>query len=74
MIYFDQAATSYPKPPEVAEAMMQALSYAGNSGRGSHELSLAASRLIFEARCELADFFGAEDPSRIAFTANATES
>ena len=29
----------------------------GNSGRGSHELSLAASRLIFEARCELADFF-----------------
>lgn len=74
MIYFDQAATSYPKPPEVAEAMLQALSYAGNSGRGSHELSLAASRLIFEARCELADFFGAEDPSRIAFTANATES
>ncbi|NLL42124.1 MAG: aminotransferase class V-fold PLP-dependent enzyme [Firmicutes bacterium] len=74
MIYFDQAATSYPKPPEVAKAMCQALSYAGNSGRGSHQLSLAASRLVYEARCELADFFGAEDPSRIAFTANATES
>ncbi len=74
MIYLDQAATSYPKPPEVVEAMCEALQHAGSSGRGAHHLSLAASRLIFETRCDLADFLGAEDPSCIAFTANATES
>lgn len=74
MIYLDQAATSYPKPPEVVEAVCEALQHAGNSGRGAHHLSLTASRLIFDARWELADFLGAEDPSCIAFTANATES
>lgn len=74
MIYLDQAATSYPKPPEVLEAICEALEQGGSSGRGGHHLSLAASRLIFQARCELADFLGAEDPSCIAFTANATES
>ena len=74
MIYLDQAATSYPKPPEVVKAVCETLQYAGNSGRGAHHLSLAANRLIFEARCEIADFLGAEDPSCIAFTANATES
>ena len=74
MIYLDQAATSYPKPPQVAEAMVETLKSAGNSGRGGHHLSLAASRLAFQARAELAAFFGAEDPSCIAFTANATES
>ena len=74
MIYLDQAATSYPKPPGVIQAVYETLQHAGNSGRGAHHLSLSASRLIFEARCEIADFLGAEDPSRIAFTANATES
>ena len=74
MIYLDQAATSYPKPPEVGEAMCTALQKAGNSGRGGHFLSLEASRLVFDARLELAELFGAEDPSCIAFTANATES
>lgn len=74
MIYLDQAATSYPKPPAVIEAVSEALLHAGSSGRGAHHLSLAASRLIFETRCELADFLGAEDPSCIVFTANATES
>ena len=74
MIYLDQAATSFPKPREVAEAMSLALQSTGNSGRGAHEFSLAASRLVFEARAELAEFFGAQDPRSIAFTANATES
>lgn len=74
MIYLDQAATSYPKPPEVIQAVTRALTAAGSSGRGGHELSLAASRLVFEARLAVAEFFGCPDPSRIAFTANATES
>lgn len=74
MIYLDQAATSFPKPPQVGQAVVSALQTVGNSGRGGHELSLSASRLIFEARLEAARFFGSSDPSRIAFTANATES
>lgn len=74
MIYLDQAATSYPKPPGVAKAICTSLETAGNSGRGGHDLSLAASRLVFEARLELAQFFGAEKPSQFAFSANATES
>lgn len=74
MIYLDQAATSFPKPREVADAMSLALQSTGNSGRGAHEFSLAASRLVFATRAELAEFFGAQDPSRLSFTANATES
>ncbi|WP_461365806.1 aminotransferase class V-fold PLP-dependent enzyme [Candidatus Darwinibacter acetoxidans] len=74
MIYLDQAATSLPKPREVVQAVAQALNRAGSSGRGGHELSLAASRLIFQARLTAAEFFRCSDPSRIAFTANATES
>jgi len=74
VIYLDQAATSYPKPAAVIEAVCSALATAGNSGRGVHGMSLAASRLIYQARWELAEFFGASDPSQIAFSANATES
>lgn len=74
MLYLDQAATSFPKPPQVIEAVCQALECAGNSGRGGHGISLAASRLVYEARLELAEFLGAPDPSSIALTANATES
>jgi len=74
MIYLDQAATSFPKPEGVAQAVACALSNVGSSGRGGHELSLAASRLVFQARLAAAEFFGCSDPSRFAFTANATES
>ena len=74
MIYLDQAATSFPKPQEVADAMLVALQSMGNSGRGAHEMSLSAGRMVFSARSELAELLGAKDPGRIAFTANATES
>ena len=74
MIYFDCAATTLQKPPAVAQAVMHAMDSFGNPGRGVHEASLCASRAVFEARQALADLFNAEDPSRIAFTANATES
>lgn len=74
MIYLDQAATSYPKPPGVVQAIGQALNTVGNSGRGAHALSLEASRLIFDARLAVAEFFGGVSPNQIAFTNNATES
>ncbi len=74
MIYLDNAATSFHKPQCVIDAVVQAMQHLGNAGRGAHDEALAASRLIFDARQKLADFFGAGDPSRAAFTMNSTES
>jgi len=73
-IYLDNAATSFPKPPEVAEAMHRLIQDISLSpGRSAHRFSLAASRVIFEARELVADFFGCPDSSRVVFTSNITE-
>ena len=74
MIYFDNAATTMRKPDGVVKAVTQALCSMGNSGRGGHGASLDASRVLYDARCALADLFGAESPNQIAFTSNSTES
>lgn len=73
MIYMDNAATSLIKPPQVEQAVLDALHTAGNPGRGAHEATLHASRLVYGARAAAAQLFDAKDASRIAFTANATE-
>jgi len=73
-IYLDNAATSFPKPQEVTEAMhwlIQEISL--SPGRSAHRFSLAASRVIFEARELVANFFGCPDSSRVVFTSNVTE-
>ncbi len=73
-IYLDNAATSYPKPEGVYQAVEHALRFAGASpGRGGHEMSLAATRTVFEVREAVAGLFRIPDASRVAFTANATE-
>ena len=74
MIYLDNAATSYQKPEAVYQAVQEAMYHMGNSGRGAHGASLDASRQIYSARELLAELFHAGDPSRVAFTANSTES
>lgn len=74
MIYFDNAATTMVKPRCVIEAVTQAMQHMGNSGRGTHGASLGAARTIYGTRKLLADFFNAEKATRIAFTANSTES
>lgn len=74
MIYFDNAATTLQKPEQVIDAVAEAMRSLGNAGRGAHEATLDASRLIFDTRRKLAELFHAEDARRIAFTANATES
>ncbi len=74
MIYLDNAATTMQKPDCVVQAVTQALCSMGNAGRGGHDASLDASRIIFETRLRLVELFHAENPSRIAFTANSTES
>lgn len=73
MIYLDSSATSFLKPPQVAEAVFKSFSTIGNAGRGAHAPTLNASRLIYDTRDKLAALFGTPDPSRIAFTCNATE-
>lgn len=73
MIYLDNAATTLKKPPCVAEAVLRALGTMGNSGRAAHEGALDASRVIWETREKLAEFFHLDDPSRLVFTSNATE-
>jgi len=73
MIYFDNAATTLRKPDCVIRAVTEAMSSLGNSGRGVHGSALSASRIIYETRIALAELFGAENPERVAFTANATQ-
>ena len=72
MIYFDNAATTIRKPLCVVQAMTEAMCTLGNSGRGTHDSALSASRIIYDTRAALAELFDAESPDRIAFTANST--
>ncbi|MDI6822344.1 MAG: aminotransferase class V-fold PLP-dependent enzyme [Actinomycetota bacterium] len=73
MIYLDNAATSYPKPKPVMEAIEECFKRAGSPGRGAHKMALAASRVILETRELLAELFNVKDPANIVFTLNATE-
>lgn len=72
--YFDHAATSWPKPPEVIEAMVRTMAEAGgNPGRAAHPLALAASRTIEAARSDLAKLLGVSDDRNLSFTSGCTE-
>lgn len=62
MIYLDNAATTIHKPEGVAQAMVQALSSLGNSGRGAHEATLDAPEIIYGTREKLARLFGTKIP------------
>jgi cysteine desulfurase/selenocysteine lyase len=74
MIYFDHAATSWPKPPGVAEAMIHYLDHVGaNPGRSGHRLSVAAARIVYGVREAVASLFHVPDPLRVVFGANVTE-
>lgn len=73
-IYFDHAATSWPKHPAVIKEMTRFMEYdAGNPGRSGHSMSVAAARIVFTARERLAHLFGSSSPDRVIFTKNATE-
>jgi cysteine desulfurase family protein len=73
MIYLDNAATSWPKPPAVIRAMADYLERAGgNPGRSGHRLSVAAGRVVEETRDAVAQLFRVANPVRVVFTHNAT--
>ena len=71
MIYLDNAATTLHKPPQVEQAILEALHTAGNPGRGAHEPTLHAARIVLDTRLALAELFHVPDPSCIFFAANA---
>ena len=73
MIYLDNAATTLHKPPQVAKAVADALQSMGNSARGTHAGSMAASHTVYDTRVKLAKLFGCPRADRVAFTANITE-
>ncbi len=73
MIYFDNAATTFPKPSCVIDEVRKCmLTYCGNPGRGAHTLSLKAAQKVFECRESAAQMFGAADSDRVVFTPNTT--
>ncbi len=74
MIYFDNAATSFPKPTQVTDAVVDYMTKIGaNPGRAGHIQSVRAGEIVFEARKKIARFFGVKSPMNAVFTSNATE-
>jgi len=74
MIYFDNAATTKTKPEEVYSAIDYYLREVGISpGRGSYQLGIEASRMLYKARTTVGKFFGMTNPERVVFTKNSTE-
>lgn len=73
MIYFDNAATSFPKPNTVYSEIRRCLSkYCGNPGRSDHKLSLDAARKIYSCRENISSLYNFSNPDAITFTYNAT--
>lgn len=73
-IYFDNAATTFPKPLSVRKAVNRVISnYCANPGRSSHDLSLKAAEEVYLCREKLSDFFNGKDENTV-FTSSATHS
>ncbi len=75
MIYLDNAATSFPKPPQVLRAMTGVMEkFGANPGRGGHRLALRAGGVVEKCRESAADLLGVSSPERVIFTRCCTES
>lgn len=75
MTYFDNAATTFPKPNIVYKSTMEAMmGYGANPGRSGHKLALKINREIYNTRESLANLFHIADPMNLIFTFNCTES
>ena len=73
-IYLDNAATTFPKPPEVLQEMIEVYSSLGVSpGRGSYDLCVEAEERVTGIRRQICQFFGGSDPERVVFSYNATD-
>jgi len=74
MIYFDNAATSLPKPQNVSKEICDAINTLGNPSRGGHSFALNASRKLYTCREKIARLFCLNNPLNVGFTKNSTES
>lgn len=75
MIYLDNAATTFPKPKEVYNAVLDCMeNYGANPGRAGHKLAMRAGRVIYECRENVAKLLNVSNPMNIVFTHNATDS
>ena len=73
MIYFDNAATTFPKPPSVVSEVVKCMNeYCGNPGRSGHGLSIKAAEKIYECRELISKLFGVENPTNVVLTPNTT--
>ena len=73
--YFDNSATSHPKPEIVREKINEAvLEFNGNPGRSGYKKAVKIDREIYNTRVKIAEFFNIKNPLQIAFTSNASES
>jgi cysteine desulfurase family protein len=74
MIYLDNAATTFPKPREVLQRMIDLYAAKGVSpGRGGYDCAQEADELVYGVRQHLCQFFGGDDPDRVIFASNATD-
>ena len=73
MIYLDNAATTQQKPPQVIDAVVNAMTTMGNASRGAHGSALQASRAVYDTRCKLAELFHCPRADHVVFTCNSTE-
>ena len=74
MLYFDNAATSFPKPIDVRKAVEESFYYYGaNPGRSGHKMGIETARKVFECREKAADFFGLSETENLVFSKNCTE-
>jgi cysteine desulfurase/selenocysteine lyase len=74
VIYFDNAATSYPKPEVVYQIQDDCFRRSGNPGRGAHRMAFESARTVFESRCSIARFLEIDNPERLIFTPGCTYS
>lgn len=74
MIYLDNGATTYPKPPQVREALREAaVRFGANPGRSGHTMAMETAEAVFRVREEAAELFHAAGPENVIFTLNCTE-
>ncbi len=75
MIYLDNAATSYPKPKGVIEAVKNSFEYyCANPGRSGHDLSVKTSEIVYKTRELISDLFNGYGAENVVFTSNCTDS
>ena len=72
MIFFDSAATSFQKPPEVRHSVLRAMEQCSSPGRGAYAAATAAAETVYDCRCEAAKLFHVENEENIVFASNAT--